>query len=68
MALFKQMKTPSLLAASGHGPFGTLADQVERPMIEELALLRRHGLRCMGSLVDLMLQATLVKTYERDSQ
>ena len=62
------MKTPSHFAAPGHGPFDTLADQNERPMIEELALLRRHGLGCMGSLANLMLQATIVKTYERDSE
>ena len=66
LALFTQMKTPSLLVAFGHGHLGTPADQGERPMSAELAVLRRHGPRCVGGLVDLMLQATLVKTYERD--
>ena len=64
------MKTPSLIAAPGNAPSGTLADQAawQRTMVEELDPVRRHGLGCMRSLADLMLKATRVKTYERDSQ
>ena len=63
MALFTHMKFPSLFIAPGHGPLGTLADQVSRErsngdVMDPLEQLRA-GLT--GGLVQLLLQSTSVK-------
>jgi hypothetical protein len=63
LALFTHMKTPSLFTAPGHGPLGTLADQVSRERsngdVMDPVKQLRAGLT--GSLVQLLLQSTSVK-------
>jgi hypothetical protein len=69
LALFTQMKSPSLFAAPGKRLPEAPATQAagEGTSGKELDLGQSHRLRCPRSLADLLLQATSLKTNEQDS-